>query len=102
VAVKGHHFIIRSKLTMKVKILEDCKFNVNGENIAFTKGAIINSSQKLTSIGQAMFMLGYAEIIEEDKPTKKTLVKENKAVKSEGLETKVEKVKKVVKKAIKK
>jgi hypothetical protein len=47
-------------------------------------------------------MLGYAEIIEEDKPTKKTLVKENKAMKSEGLETKVEKVKKVVKKAIKK
>ncbi|MCH1385753.1 MAG: hypothetical protein L7U61_05580 [Flavobacteriaceae bacterium] len=83
---------------MKVKILQDCTFNVDGKNITFTKGSIINSSKKLTSIGQAMFLLGYAEIIEESKPTKKTLVKENKAVKSETLETKVSKVKKVVKK----
>jgi len=87
---------------MKVKILQDCMFNVNGENVSFTKGVIINSSQKLTSIGQAMFMLGYAEIIEADKPTKKTLVKENKAMKESGVETKVGKVKKAVKKAIKK
>ena len=87
---------------MKVKILQDCMFNVNGENISFTKGAIINSSQKFASVRQAMFMLGYAEAIEVDNPTKKTLVKENKAVQSERLETKVEKVKKVVKRAIKK
>lgn len=87
---------------MKVKILQDCTFNINGENVSFTKGVIINSSQKLTSIGKAMFMLGYAEIIEEDKPTKKSLVKENKAMKESNIETKVEKVKKAVKKAIEK
>jgi len=85
---------------MKVKILQDCTFNVNGENVSFTKGAVIKSSQKLTSIGKAMFMLGYAEIIEEDKPNKKSLVKENKAMTESDVETKVGKVKKAVKKAI--
>lgn len=87
---------------MKVTILQDCVFNINGENHLFKKGGTIRNPIGLDSTYKAMELAGYAEIIEEDKPTKKSLVKENKAMTESDVETKVEKVKKVVKKAIKK
>lgn len=87
---------------MKVTILQDCVFSINGENRLFKKGKIINNPVGLDSVYKAMELAGYAKIEGVVAPTKKTLVKENKAVKSESLETKVKKVKKAVKKAIKK
>jgi hypothetical protein len=87
---------------MKVTILQDCVFSINGENSLFKKGKIINNPVGLDSVYKAMELAGYAKIEGVVAPTKKTLVKENKAMKESDVETKVEKVKKAVKKAIKK
>lgn len=87
---------------MKVTILQDCVFSINGKNSLFKKGNIINNPVGLDSVYKAMELAGYAKIERVFAPTKKTLVKENKAMKESDVETKVGKAKKAFKKAIKK
>tara|TARA_Y100000389_G_scaffold186716_1_gene207373 strand:- start:268 stop:522 length:255 start_codon:yes stop_codon:yes gene_type:complete len=78
---------------MKVKILQDCNFNVGGKKVSYKKGDVIRCTKELTGVGQATFVMGYAEIIEEPKPTKKRLVQENKAMDTSGIENKAATVK---------
>ena len=84
---------------MKVKILQDCNFNVGGKKVSYKKGDVIRCTKELTGVGQATFVMGYAEIIEEHKPTKKRLVQENKAIDTSDMENKAATVKKKSRKA---
>lgn len=82
---------------MKVTILQDCVFSINGENRLFKKGKTINNPVGLDSVCKAMELAGYAKIDGLAPPTKQTLVEENKAIGSDLLENKAKKPKRQTK-----